>query len=142
MHVPQSYSRREQLDVKMTPMIDVVFLLLIFFVCTASFQVAEALLPTDLALGRGPQTNETEPDLEHIVVRGAVTNARTIWTINSRECDSLAQVRELLQKTAAIDATLPVILDVANAVPLGDMIEVYDAARLVGFDRIHFAADQ
>ncbi|MEO8496389.1 MAG: biopolymer transporter ExbD, partial [Planctomycetota bacterium] len=31
--------RREPLDVKMTPMIDVVFLLLIFFVWTASFHI-------------------------------------------------------------------------------------------------------
>ncbi|MEA1952290.1 MAG: biopolymer transporter ExbD, partial [Planctomycetota bacterium] len=42
-----SYHRegRERLDVKMTPMIDVIFLLLIFFVCTASFQMLEEVLP-------------------------------------------------------------------------------------------------
>jgi biopolymer transport protein ExbD len=33
-----------------------------------------------------------------------------------------------------------VILDVAADVPLGDMIEVYDLARLAGFTRIQFAA--
>ena len=39
------FARRDSLEIKMTPMIDVVFLLLIFFVWTASFQVVEYLLP-------------------------------------------------------------------------------------------------
>ena len=37
-----------RLDVKMTPMIDVIFLLLIFFVCTASFRAAEEVLPAQM----------------------------------------------------------------------------------------------
>ena len=38
------------MEVKMTPMIDVIFLLLIFFVCTASFRAVEEVLPTNLSL--------------------------------------------------------------------------------------------
>ena len=37
------------LEVKMTPMIDVVFLLLIFFVWTSSFELPEFDLPSALA---------------------------------------------------------------------------------------------
>ena len=46
------YHRDEhgRLDVKMTPMIDVIFLLLIFFVCTARFRASEEVLPTSLSL--------------------------------------------------------------------------------------------
>jgi biopolymer transport protein ExbD len=46
----------------------------------------------------------------------------------------------VLGEVAQIDASLPVILDVDGQVPLGDMIDVYDLSRLVGFDRIQFAA--
>ena len=63
MRVPHSHSDRINFDVKMTPMIDVVFLLLIFFVCTASFQIAEALLPAPLAYAGNVQT-PTEIDIE------------------------------------------------------------------------------
>ena len=51
--------RREGLDVKMTPMIDVVFLLLIFFVATASFQMVEHVLPSSLQAlpGSGVQSH-------------------------------------------------------------------------------------
>jgi biopolymer transport protein ExbD len=49
-------------------------------------------------------------------------------------------VEQVLRSVVAIDATLPVILDVAGDVPLGDMIEVYDLSRLAGFERIQFAA--
>ena len=45
----------------MTPMIDVIFLLLIFFVCTASFQAPEQILPTNLRLP-GSLDNLPPPD--------------------------------------------------------------------------------
>ena len=37
------------MDSAMTPMIDVVFLLLIFFVWTASFQIVEQILPSEIS---------------------------------------------------------------------------------------------
>ncbi|MBC8874781.1 MAG: biopolymer transporter ExbD, partial [Planctomycetes bacterium] len=45
--------RRSDLDVKMTPMIDVVFLLLVFFVWTASFHIVEHILPSSVSAVRG-----------------------------------------------------------------------------------------
>ncbi len=127
----------------MTPMIDVVFQLLIFFICTASFQLPEELLPTNLAILSGStvtQPTENEPDLERIVVRATRAEGQTRWVVNDRSCDSLAEVREVLGWVAEIDRSLPVILDVAADVPLGDMIDLYDLARLVGFERIQIAA--
>ena len=49
MRRPELHQRtRGDLEISMTPMIDVVFLLLVFFVWTASFQVVENMLPTSL----------------------------------------------------------------------------------------------
>ena len=127
----------------MTPMIDVVFQLMIFFICTASFQLGEELLPTSLAVASGSSTSspvEMEPELERIVVRATHTDGATRWVVNDRPCESLADVRQVLHAAAAIDRALPVILDVAGEVPLGDMIDVYDLCRLEGFERIQFAA--
>ena len=143
MRVPHAHHERRQLDVAMTPMIDVVFQLLIFFLCTASFQIPEELLPTQLATPTGStvaQPEEIEPDLERILVQATRDDGRTRWVVNDRPCDSLADAGAVLRVVVQIDRSLPVILDVAAEVPLGDMIEVYDLARLVGFERIQFAA--
>lgn len=127
----------------MTPMIDVVFLLLIFFICTASFQMVEDLLPTSLAASSGnttPAPVDVEPDLERVLVQATCAGGQTHWIVNERPCDSLADVRRVLEAVYRVDASLPVILDVRPEVPLGDMINVYDLCRLVGFERIQFAA--
>jgi biopolymer transport protein ExbD len=129
----------------MTPMIDVVFLLMIFFIGTASFQLAEELLPTSLAVASGSSTPapvELEPDLERIVVRATRSGGATIWIVNERPCDTLAEVQQVLRAAAEIDLSLPVILDVAGDVPLGDMIDVYDLCRLEKFEKIQFAAER
>jgi biopolymer transport protein ExbD len=145
MRVPSHHDDRRQTDLAMTPMIDVVFLLMIFFVCTASFQLSEELLPTSLAVAGGtsaPSLIEIEPELERILVRATYVDGKTHWVVNERPCDSLLEVRQVLRAVAEIDRSLPVILDVAGNVPLGDMIDVYDLCRLEGFEKIQFAAER
>ena len=66
------------------------------------------------------------------------TNVR--WVIHERTYNSLAQVRELLAAVAEIDTSLPVVLDIDGRVPLYHVIDLYDACRLAGFDRIQFVA--
>jgi biopolymer transport protein ExbD len=143
MRVPHSHHDRQPLGVPMTPMIDVVFQLLVFFICTVNFEVIEDLLPTNLAVAGGTSTAtpiDVPPDLEHVIVKAEVRGGRVQWTVNQRPCDSLAEVQDVLRVVAQIDASLPVILDVEPDVPLGDMIDVYDLCRIVGFEKIQFAA--
>jgi biopolymer transport protein ExbD len=145
MRLPIHHDDRKPGDIAMTPMIDVVFLLMIFFICTASFQMAEELLPTSLAAASGTSAAspiELEPELERIVVQATVVDGKTKWVVNERPCDTVAEVRQVLRTVAQIDQTLPVILDVAGEVPLGDMIDVYDLSRLEGFEKIQFAAEK
>ena len=143
MRIPQSHIDRHGIDVKMTPMIDVVFLLLIFFVCTASFQIPEEILPAGLVALSGSSVDveiELEPDLEQVIVKIGYQEGRVTWLVNERPYESLAQVRSVLAAVAEIDASVPVILDVEGTVPLGNVIDVYDVCRLVGLDQIQFAA--
>jgi biopolymer transport protein ExbD len=142
MRVPSHHDQPARSDVAMTPMIDVVFQLMIFFICTASFQAAEELLPSHLAIASGTSTPapiELEPELERIVVKASFADGATLWVVNERVCDSLPQVRDVLRAVAEIDRTLPVVLDVAGEVPLGDVIDVYDLCRLEKFEEIQFA---
>lgn len=145
MRVPIHLSDRRQTDIAMTPMIDIVFQLMIFFICTASFQAPEELLPSHLAIASGSSSTpptELEPELERIVVQATYAEGRASWVVNDRAAASLAEVREVLHAIAQIDRSLPIVLDVAGNVPLGDMIDVYDLCRLEQFDKIQFAAQR
>ncbi len=134
--------RMDGLDIKMTPMIDVVFLLLVFFVWTASFGIAERLLPSNLAnLSGTAENSETDPemiDFDVVVVKLELRDEQPAWTINDREQESLQAVEETLRSVAAIKSDLPVVVDPQPTVPLGHVIDVYDISRRVGFGTVQF----
>ena len=140
------FARREPLEIKMTPMIDVVFLLLVFFVWTASFQVVEYLLPSELSTLLGNQAALEEPppeaDFEDVVIRIHWTDDQPGWTINDQQTDSLAQLHQRLQAIAQVKQDAPVILHPDEEVPLGDVINVFDLSRLIGFEKIQFVAGE
>ena len=130
----------------MTPMIDVVFQLLIFFICTASFQKQEEFLSTSLTM---PNTsgNSVEPppdpkidELEPIIVKVLARDGRLRWQVGEAEYAQLADVGRALTALAQVQDQLPVILDVDGPVLFGDVVGVYDVCRLSGFARIQFAA--
>ncbi len=132
------------MDSAMTPMIDVVFLLLVFFVWTASFQIAEQVLPSTLSeqTGSDPINNVDPPepkDFEDVVVRIGWDGVSPIWRINSDIFPSLAEVQQRLTSISKIGTDSPVILNPEPAVPLGFVIEAYDVAKHSGFKEVAFA---
>ena len=138
------FSRRDNgLDVAMTPMIDVVFMLLIFFVWTASFQVAELILPSSLITEQAAAGNtELIPqveDLDRVVVRITWDGTQPAWTVNDVAVARFAEVQARLIAVAKIRPSLPVLVDPTPQVPLGHVINVYDAAQAAGFENVQFA---
>lgn len=129
----------------MTPMIDVVFLLLIFFLCTANFQTLEEILPSLLrapgTTTQAPVTPELE-DLEEIVLQIHQAEGVPSWELQGNAYDQWPPVLAILRELAELENRLPVILDVDGDVELGEMIDVYDACRQVGFVDIRFAAEE
>jgi biopolymer transport protein ExbD len=127
----------------MTPLIDVVFQLLIFFVCTASFEAAEELLPTSLVAEQATVagTTEPEPPPERVVIKIRLADGRVRWLVNEQPYADLTSLDAALLRVAAIDRNVPVTLDAEGAVPLGDVVDVYDRSRLAGFRTIQFAAN-
>lgn len=129
----------------MTPMIDVVFLLLIFFVCTASFQIAEQILPSNVLSAGSTEAPLAEPvdlPLDQIVVRTQMDGGRPAWTVNEQRYETLGEVERVLRSVYAVEPNLPLILHNEDDVPLGSVIDVYDLARVIGFEEIQFAASE
>ncbi|TWT46469.1 biopolymer transporter ExbD [Botrimarina hoheduenensis] len=148
MRAPASRCRdAAPLSVAMTPMIDVVFLLLVFFLCTASFQRPETELAARLVVaavsGEGAaESAEPSPVLDDVSVSGVVVGGATVWTVNDGPSTAdVAQLDRLLVEVAAISADLPVTIEAGPTVPLADLVAVYDAARKAGFSTVQIAAD-
>ncbi len=143
MKLPQR-NDRGRLDVTMTPMIDVVFLLLVFFIWTSSFQAPEDSLPTTLSLqGANVEIENVEPkdDAEEpIVVKVRDNGGQPSWSVRETTFPNLEELEGFMLRLSTVDNQLPVILDIDGAAAIGEAVKVYDVARRVGFERIQFAA--
>lgn len=134
------------IDSAMTPMIDVVFLLLVFFVWTASFQIVEHVLPSEMSelTGSDPIDQVAPPppkDFDDVVVRIGWSGDAPTWKINNQLLPSLANVKEQLLTISDIQTDALVILHPDPIVPLGFVIETYDAAKASGFEQVSFAVN-
>jgi biopolymer transport protein ExbD len=144
--VPKLHARESDMDSTMTPMIDVVFLLLVFFVWTSSFHAVETLLPSRLAAQTGGQAAppiEISPefDFDQIVVRVGFEDGAVSWQINEAPIESLEQLRAALDQIHDVQPQAPIIVHPAEQTPLAHVIEAYDHARLSGFTKVSLAAD-
>jgi len=126
----------------MTSMIDIVFLLLIFFVCASTGQVVESLLPTELASGslEAATVEPVEQPLGEVWIHLIQTeNQKTVAELNDRRYSDHAELQLTLTSLAELAPEIPVILEIDGTVPLGEMIKVYDTCRAANFESIHFA---
>src|SRR6476469_4858286 len=148
MRRPSFTTRRSPVDLQLTPMIDCVFLLMIYFIFSRHFNIAEQLLPSQLsaAAGSGAASTDTPPppeaDFEDVVVRILWKGSTPTWAVNDTPVPSLAALRQTLAQVARIKRNAPIILHPDADVPLGDVIEVSDISRLVGFEKVKFAASR
>ncbi len=133
------------IDQAMTPMIDVVFLLLVFFVWTASFQTIEQILPSALSSQIGNQSSTSTPppikDFEDIVITVSFKNQKPAWALNQQPINRIDEIQRRLAAIASVNSAAPVILHPQPNVPLEYVIQTYDAAKLSGFTKVAFAVN-
>src|SRR5687768_2806850 len=129
--------RRTAVELQLTPMIDCVFLLMVYFLWSSSFAVVEMTLPSELSAeqwGSGPATANIPPppeaDFDAVVVRILQSPSGPAWEINGTPAASLAEVGSVLRSIARIKRDVPVILDPESEAALGDVIDVFDLSRL------------
>ncbi len=129
-------SRREdEPDVNLTPLIDVVFLLLIFFMVSTTFD-DNAELAIELPEADA-QPTEQAPDEALVMSIGA--NGK--FFLNGRELinSQAVTVKNALKKALGTRETLPVTINADGKAPHQAVITAMDAARQVGLLRISFA---
>ena len=131
----------------MTTMIDVVFLLLVFFVWTSSFEIPEFDLPSAIAEppAAAAATESSDPPptepFDEIVVRVALQDVTEVIQVNGETVSDVEELTSRLSEIIALGVQPPVIIDPDQQITMRQAVRVYDAARAAGADRVLFAAD-
>ena len=120
-------------QINLTPMLDVVFIMLIFFIVTATF-VKEVGLDVNQPDDDKPKT--VDPDKKSIVVR--ITNRDRI-IIAQRDVDYRA-VRANIERLHAENPEAPVIIQPHPQSTTDVMIHIMDSARLAGVENVSLGA--
>ena len=123
----------EENKINLTPMLDVVFIMLIFFIVTATF-VKEIGLDVNQPEDDKPQT--IDPDKKSIVVR--ITNRDRIL-IAQRDVD-LRSVRANIERMHAENPEAPVVIQPHPLSKTETMVHVMDSARQAGVMKVSLAA--
>lgn len=148
MH-PSVTRHSRTIELQMTPMIDVVFLLLIFFLWTTSFETPEydlggavAISPASAAQKSGAVPAPLTP-FDEIVIRLIQPAAASTAEIRFNDrAVSLAELTTRIAEIVSLGAQPPVIVYPDGAVSMEDAIAVYDAVQVAGIDRVLFAAKE
>lgn len=147
MRVPTAEPQRNG-NLAMMSMIDVVFLLLVFFIWTSSFEMPEFDLPGSIAMpppktasasSAQPNQAPAEP-FDEIVLRILGEGSSHQLQLNDLPMADLDQLRRQLTDILALDVSPPVIVDPDPEIPIAVCVSVYDAARASGADRVLMAA--
>ena len=130
----RSSGMEEEAEVDLTPMLDVVFIMLIFFIVTASF-IKEVGL--DLNRPEGGEATKVVTENENILIQ--ITNDGLIF-IDRRSVDVRA-VRANIERLRAERPNGQVIVAPGEASQNGLLVEVMDQARLAGAEEISLASE-
>ena len=134
--------RTKPAELQMTPIIDVIFLLLIFFMCTAHFYPPEEILPMNTTLPGSLAAEVVLPDpvnLDTVLIQ-IFFDPKTRWKIEGNQCSTLHEVENILWLLRKAKPDIPVIIESADVVPVEKVIDVYDLCRLLELSRVQFAA--
>ena len=122
----------EETNVNLTPMLDVVFIMLIFFIVTASF-----VKESGIDISR-PSAATAEKKSASILI--AISENGQIW-MQKRPVD-VRSVRANIERLLAENPQSSVVIQADRQSRNGLLVEVMDQARLAGVQQISIAADQ
>ena len=122
----------DETDVNLTPMLDMTFILLIFFIVTASF-VKEAGIDVNKP---GAITAETKESASILI---AITESGQVW-IDKRPVDIRA-VQANVQRLRAENPQGSVVIQADKNSRNGILVEVMDAVRAAGVEQVSLAAE-
>jgi len=123
--------RRDEIDLNLTPLIDVVFLLLIFFMVSTTFEKT-----SKLKIDLPEASSQATPQPDKKIVIGIDTKGR--YYINDRQLvnTQLKTLKIALLKVAGDNKDIPIVLRADAKTPHQSVVTAMDAASQVGLTRM------
>jgi biopolymer transport protein ExbD len=125
-------AQQEETEINITPMLDIVFIMLIFFIVTTSF-IKET--------GIDPQRPEAETAYKqergNILI--AINSVGDVW-MNKRKVE-LGQVRQMVEQAKNESPESSVVIIADEKASTGVLIDLMDQIRLGGVSNISVAAE-
>ena len=123
----------EEAEINITPMLDVVFIMLIFFIVTATF-----VKESGIDVNRPDATTATKQEKANILI--AISANNTIW-LDRRQID-IRSVRPNIERLHAENPQGTVVIQADKESKTETLISVMDASRLAGVFNIAIAAQE
>ena len=129
--------QRDELSVNLTPLIDVVFLLLIFFMVSTTF-TRETQLSIDLPEAEGKPLEAVEEQIEILV------NETGNYRVNGNELvdNHMRTLQAAIYKISTGDTTMPMIISADAQAAHQDVVQAMDAAGQMGFVHLSITTQQ
>ena len=123
----------DEAEINITPMLDVVFIMLIFFIVTTTF-----VKETGVDISRPSSSQAKQVKKGNILV--AIKEDGVIW-INKQEVD-LRAVRSRVEKMHAENPEASAVIIADRGSRTGDLVEVMDQIKSAGVESISIAAEK
>ncbi len=123
---------QEETEINITPMLDIVFIMLIFFIVTTSF-----IKETGIDPNRPEAMTAIKQERGNILIGISVTG--DIW-MNKRKIE-LVQVRQLVEQAKAESPEASVVIVTDEKAATGVLIDLMDQIRLGGVQNVSVAAE-
>ena len=124
----------DEAQIDLTPMLDVVFIMLIFFIVVASF-----LKEAGIEVNR-PDSNQNPPESDATSIVVTITGDDQIWMENRRI--DIRAVRANVARLLASDPEQSFTIKTEPGASAGTLIEVGDAAREAGVNQVNWPAEK
>ena len=134
-HIANIKLEDEENEINLTPMLDVVFIMLIFFIVTASF-----LRESGLDTNRPDKDQAVVTQDEEGAILVVIDDTDDIW-INNRVVDPRA-VRANIQRLHAENPDRPVVIQAGRLSRAETLVTIMDASRLADVYDISIASGQ
>lgn len=120
-------------EINLVPLIDVILVLVIFFVVTATFD-ARSVLKVELPRATGEQSRPERP-------LAVLVNAEGRYFVEDREVlrDDVDSLKATLAEVAGTDRERTVLLRADGRTPHQAVVTAYDALGQLGFKRVMIA---
>ncbi len=131
-------SKLEDPEISLTGLIDVVFLLLIFFMVSTTFE-HQAVLKVDLPEAKNVSTPEDQPNSFELVI-----DQNGQYYLNDRQLldGKPATLRAAFIEAAGEDRNIPVILRADAETPHHFVVTAMDITAQLGFSRLSIATER